>query len=255
MVVRRLSSAMVFAPDSWSWTSRLSPIWLFSPPGSSKFEPEMLAPATVANFLNLAQKGYYNGVRFHRVVPGFVAQTGDPTGTGYGGPGHTIRCEVTDASYERGTVGMALAGPDTGGSQFFIVSGPSGVGLPPAYSLFGQVVKGLEIVDQMQGVATDRSDRPHDDVVINSVEITECFERLPAESGFRTWARKTPENFIFPVIIPLILGLVCFPVVIESPDGQLATIPSSRRGRGAVRRSVPSSQCPMAARSSARTKT
>ena len=108
-----------------------------------------LAPATVANFLELADRGLYDGVAFHRVVPGFVAQTGDPSGTGSGGPGYTIRCEVNDARYERGTVGMALAGPDTGGSQFFITYSPQ-PHLDRRYTIFGHVTKGMEVVDALQ---------------------------------------------------------------------------------------------------------
>ena len=131
------------------------------------------APKTVNNFVFLALNHYYDGVIFHRIINGFMCQGGDPTGTGRGGPGYRFDDELPKpGQYQIGSLAMANAGPNTNGSQFFIVSGSSGVGLPPAYSLFGQVVKGLEVVDQMQGVATDRSDRPHDDVVINSVDIT-----------------------------------------------------------------------------------
>lgn len=131
------------------------------------------APATVNNFVFLALHHYYDGVIFHRIINGFMCQGGDPTGTGRGGPGYRFADELPKAGeYRIGSVAMANAGPDTNGSQFFIVSGPSGVGLPPQYSLFGQVVKGLEILDEMQRVDTDRSDRPHTDVVIESVTIT-----------------------------------------------------------------------------------
>jgi cyclophilin family peptidyl-prolyl cis-trans isomerase len=132
------------------------------------------APQTVNNFVFLALHHYYDGVIFHRVINGFMCQGGDPTGTGRGGPGYRFEDELPKAGqYQLGSVAMANAGPNTNGSQFFIVSGPSGVGLPPQYSLFGQVVKGMEVVDAMQNVATDRSDRPREDVVINSVTITE----------------------------------------------------------------------------------
>ena len=132
------------------------------------------APKTVNNFVFLALNHYYDDVVFHRIINGFMCQGGDPTGTGRGGPGYRFDDELPKpGQYQIGSVAMANAGPNTNGSQFFIVSGASGVGLPPAYSLFGQVVKGLDVVDEMQGVKTDRSDRPHDDVVIKSVTITE----------------------------------------------------------------------------------
>jgi peptidylprolyl isomerase len=131
------------------------------------------APKTVNNFVFLALYHYYDGVIFHRIINGFMCQGGDPTGTGRGGPGYKFDDELPKAGqYEIGSVAMANAGPNTNGSQFFIVSGRSGVGLPPAYSLFGKVVKGLDVVETMQGVDTDRSDRPREDVVINTVTIT-----------------------------------------------------------------------------------
>jgi len=131
------------------------------------------APKTVNNFVFLALYHYYDGVIFHRIINGFMCQGGDPTGTGRGGPGYRFEDELPKAGqYEIGSVAMANAGPNTNGSQFFIVSGRSGVGLPPQYSLFGKLVKGFEVLDEMQRVSTDRSDRPHEDVVINSVTIT-----------------------------------------------------------------------------------
>jgi peptidylprolyl isomerase len=131
------------------------------------------APKTVNNFIFLALNHYYDGVIFHRIINGFMCQGGDPTGTGRGGPGYRFEDELPKpGQYQIGSVAMANAGPNTNGSQFFVISGPSGVGLPPAYSLFGQVVKGLEIVDEMQRVDTDRNDRPSTDVVINKVTIT-----------------------------------------------------------------------------------
>ena len=133
------------------------------------------APKTVNNFVFLALHHYYDGVIFHRVIDGFMCQGGDPTGTGRGGPGYKFEDELPkQGQYQLGSVAMANAGPNTNGSQFFIVSGQSGVGLPPQYSLFGQVVKGMEVIDEMQRVPTDRNDRPRDDVVINSVTITEA---------------------------------------------------------------------------------
>ena len=133
------------------------------------------APKTVNNFVFLAREGYYDGVIFHRIIKGFMCQGGDPTGTGRGGPGYKFADELPKPrQYEIGSLAMANAGPNTNGSQFFIVSGPSGVGLPPQYSLFGKVVKGLDVVAQMEQVETDRGDKPLNDLTINSVEVTEA---------------------------------------------------------------------------------
>ena len=132
------------------------------------------APKTVNNFVTLARYHYYDGVVFHRIIKGFMCQGGDPTGTGRGGPGYRFEDELpAPGRYEVGSLAMANAGPNTNGSQFFSVSGGSGVGLPPQYSLFGKVVSGIEVVEEMQAVATDRSDRPDTDVVINSITIEE----------------------------------------------------------------------------------
>ena len=132
------------------------------------------APATVNNFVYLARYHYYDSVVFHRIIQGFMCQGGDPTGTGRGGPGYRFDDELpAPGRYEVGSVAMANAGPNTNGSQFFIVSGQSGVRLPPQYSLFGKVVKGLEVVAEMESVECDRSDRPKTDVVIQSVTVTE----------------------------------------------------------------------------------
>ena len=132
------------------------------------------APLTVNNFVVLARYHYYDGVIFHRIINGFVCQGGDPTGTGRGGPGYRFADELPKPGrYEIGSLAMANAGPNTNGSQFFLISGPNGAGLPPQYSLFGKVVQGLDVVDAMQRVETDRNDRPLTDVTINSVTITE----------------------------------------------------------------------------------
>lgn len=132
------------------------------------------APKTVNNFVVLARYRYYEGVIFHRIINSFMCQGGDPTGTGRGGPGYKFEDELpAPNTYKIGSVAMANAGPNTNGSQFFIVSGPSGVGLPPQYSLFGQVTEGLDVVEAMQNVATGAGDKPLTDVVINSVTITE----------------------------------------------------------------------------------
>jgi len=130
------------------------------------------APATVNNFVFLAAQHYYDGVIFHRIIKGFVCQGGDPEGTGRGGPGYRFADELPKPGrYQVGSLAMANAGPHTNGSQFFIISGPDGCRLPPQYSLFGQVVKGLEVVEQMQSVPTGAGDRPKTDVVISSVTI------------------------------------------------------------------------------------
>ena len=132
------------------------------------------APLTVNNFVVLARYHYFDGVVFHRIIEGFVCQGGDPEGTGRGDPGYRFADELPKPGrYEIGSLAMANAGPDTNGSQFFIISGPQGTRLPPQYSLFGQVVRGLDVVEAMQQVDTDRNDRPLVDVTINSVTITE----------------------------------------------------------------------------------
>ena len=130
------------------------------------------APISVNNFVFLAGYHYYDGIIFHRIINGFVCQGGDPGGTGTGGPGYRFEDEPVKNRYQIGSLAMANAGPNTNGSQFFLISGPNGVTLPPQYNHFGQVVKGLDVVDAMQNVPTDRSDRPLTDVVINSVTIT-----------------------------------------------------------------------------------
>src|SRR3954469_22250673 len=119
------------------------------------------APATVNNFVFLALHHYYDGVIFHRIINGFMCQGGDPTGTGRGGPGYRFGDELPKPrEYQIGSVAMANAGPDTNGSQFFLVSGPSGVGLPPQYSLFGQIVKGLDLRTPIPALLTSTSSRP-----------------------------------------------------------------------------------------------
>jgi cyclophilin family peptidyl-prolyl cis-trans isomerase len=111
------------------------------------------APKTVNNFVFLARQGYYDGVIFHRVIDGFMIQTGDPTGTGRGGPGYTFADEPVKRRYTRGIVAMANAGPNTNGSQFFIVQGRD-VGLPPSYTIFGQVTDGMDVVDTIAKAPT-----------------------------------------------------------------------------------------------------
>jgi cyclophilin family peptidyl-prolyl cis-trans isomerase len=106
------------------------------------------APLTVNNFITLARRGFYNNLTFHRVVPNFVIQGGDPRGDGEGGPGYQIRCEINERPYTRGAVGMALSGKDTGGSQFFITHSPQ-PHLDGGYTVFGQVTSGMEVVDKI----------------------------------------------------------------------------------------------------------
>lgn len=133
------------------------------------------APKTVNNFVFLSRYHYYDGIVFHRIIQGFVCQGGDPQGTGMGGPGYRFEDELPKPGrYEVGSVAMANAGPHTNGSQFFLISGPSGASLPPSYSLFGKITKGLDVLDQMEKVPTGAGDRPHQDVVIDSVTITEA---------------------------------------------------------------------------------
>jgi len=132
------------------------------------------APATVNNFVFLSKQGFYDGVTFHRVIPGFMIQGGDPMGTGSGGPGYSFKDELPKSGqYKIGSVAMANAGPNTNGSQFFIVTGPNGVALPPLYSLFGQVTKGQDVAEAISNVPRDATDKPNTPVTIDSVTITE----------------------------------------------------------------------------------
>ena len=132
------------------------------------------APLTVNSFVFLARYHYFDGIVFHRVIPGFVLQGGDPTGTGRGGPGYRFADELPrPGRYELGSLAMANAGPGTNGSQFFVISGPSGVSLPPNYSLFGKVVKGLDVVAAIDAIGT-ASGKPKERVAIESVTITEA---------------------------------------------------------------------------------
>ena len=120
-----------------------------------EFLPEA-APLNVDNFVQLAKRRYFNGVVFHRVVPNFVVQGGDPRGDGNGGPGYQIRCEINEAPYQRGAVGMALSGKDTGGSQWFVTHAPQ-PHLDGGYTVFGNVVAGMEVVDAIVRGDTIRS--------------------------------------------------------------------------------------------------
>ena len=141
------------------------------------------APKTVENFLKLARSGFYDGVKFHRVIKGFMDQTGDPLSKddsmvarwGTGDPGYKFADEINSGSalykkgYKHGVVAMANSGPNTNGSQFFIMA--ADYPLPPAYTIFGEVTAGLDVVDAINGVPTDANDRPLTHVVIKSVEV------------------------------------------------------------------------------------
>lgn len=135
------------------------------------------APKAAKNFIDLANKGFYNGVIFHRVIPGFMIQGGDPTGTGMGGPGYTFADELNPSTksyqngYKRGTVAMANAGPNTNGSQFFIMH--ADYALPHNYTIFGKVIKGLDVVDAIASTATDQSDKPLTKIVMTKVTVAE----------------------------------------------------------------------------------
>ena len=147
--------------------------------GTIRFELlESDAPKTTENFTTLAERDYYNGVIFHRVIKGFMIQGGDPTGTGRGGEsawGGRFNDEIDSSSalyqrgYKKGTVAMANAGPNTNGSQFFIMH--ADYPLPPNYTIFGRVTDGLDVVDAIAQSETDRSDRPASEVKIEKVTI------------------------------------------------------------------------------------
>jgi len=131
------------------------------------------APLTVGNFIKLVDRGFYNGLIFHRVIPGFMIQTGCPHGTGYGGPGYTIQDEFhPDLKHDsKGVVSMANTGqPNTGGSQFFITVTPT-PWLDGKHTIFGRVIEGMNVVEKISKVQTDRNDKPLKDVVINSITI------------------------------------------------------------------------------------
>ena len=131
------------------------------------------APNTVNNFVFLARNRYYEGISFHRVIPGFMIQGGDPQGTGSGGPGYTFADELPAAGeYRVGSMAMANAGPDTNGSQFFIVTGDSGVSLPPSYALFGEVTEGMETVTAIEADGSAQG-TPKTTHTITKVEITQ----------------------------------------------------------------------------------
>ncbi|HEY1523439.1 MAG TPA: peptidylprolyl isomerase [Solirubrobacteraceae bacterium] len=129
------------------------------------------APETVANFRKLASENFYDGVIFHRVIRDFMIQGGCPEGTGRGGPGYTFKDEINDHKIVRGALAMANAGPNTNGSQFFIVTTKSAPWLDGKHTVFGQVTGGMDVVDAIEGLPTDRQDRPSEPPVIESIEF------------------------------------------------------------------------------------
>jgi len=131
------------------------------------------APKTVENFRKLAGDGFYDGLIFHRVIKDFMIQGGDPQGTGTGGPGYTFEDEFNDHKVVRGALAMANSGPNTNGSQFFIVTTDAAPWLDGKHTVFGQVTSGMEAVDAIENAPTGAGDRPVDDAVIERVELAE----------------------------------------------------------------------------------
>ena len=129
------------------------------------------APETVANFRKLAGDGFYDGVIFHRIIPDFMIQGGDPDGTGMGGPGYTFKDEFNSHKVVRGALAMANAGPNTNGSQFFIVTTQAAPWLDGKHTVFGQVTEGMDTVDAIEGVETGAGDRPVDPPAITSIDL------------------------------------------------------------------------------------
>ena len=130
------------------------------------------APKTVANFTKLAGEGFYDGVVFHRVIPDFMIQGGCPRGDGTGGPGYSFEDELNDHKVERGALAMANSGPNTNGSQFFVVTADACAWLDGKHTVFGRVTSGQDVVDRISLVERDSRDRPRTPVVIESVELS-----------------------------------------------------------------------------------
>jgi cyclophilin family peptidyl-prolyl cis-trans isomerase len=131
------------------------------------------APKTVANFHKLARDGFYDGLGFHRIIKNFMIQGGCPQGTGTGGPGYTFEDEINPRKIVRGALAMANAGPNTNGSQFFIVTTPAAPWLDGKHTVFGQVTSGMDTVDKIEGSETDSRDRPLEPVLIEGITIAE----------------------------------------------------------------------------------
>jgi cyclophilin family peptidyl-prolyl cis-trans isomerase len=130
------------------------------------------APKTVANFKKLAGDGFYDGLIFHRVIKDFMIQGGCPEGTGTGGPGYTFEDEFNDHKIVRGALAMANAGPNTNGSQFFLVTTPEASWLDGKHTVFGRIVEGEEVLDKIEAKPTDGRDKPTEDVTIDSLVVT-----------------------------------------------------------------------------------
>jgi peptidyl-prolyl cis-trans isomerase B (cyclophilin B) len=131
------------------------------------------APKTVENFEKLSRDGFYEGVIFHRVIPDFMIQGGDPTGTGMGGPGYEFEDEFNDHRVVRGALAMANAGPNTNGSQFFIVTAEDASWLDGKHTVFGQVTSGMDVVDRISQAERDANDRPRKPVTIERIELAD----------------------------------------------------------------------------------
>jgi cyclophilin family peptidyl-prolyl cis-trans isomerase len=131
------------------------------------------APKTVENFRKLAADGFYDGLVFHRVIKDFMIQGGDPEGIGTGGPGYTFEDEINDHKIVRGALAMANAGPDTNGSQFFIVTTDAAPWLDGKHTVFGEITSGMEAVDAIEGTETGPGDRPNEPQVIERVELSD----------------------------------------------------------------------------------
>ncbi len=131
------------------------------------------APKTVENFLKLSRDGFYEGVIFHRVIPDFMIQGGDPTGTGTGGPGYQFEDEFNQHRVVRGALAMANAGPNTNGSQFFIVTAEATPWLDGKHTVFGKVTSGMDVVDRIAEAERDENDRPRDPITIDRVELSD----------------------------------------------------------------------------------
>jgi len=167
---------VVSSPINTSQKNFMNKVTLVTNKGTIVFETyDVDAPKTVENFITLANKGFYNGLIFHRVIPDFMIQGGDPLGTGMGGPGYQFADELDPttpsykAGYVRGTVAMANSGPNTNGSQFFIMHKDNP--LPHKYTIFGRVVSGLEVIDAIAAVKTGEADRPVENVVMSKVTV------------------------------------------------------------------------------------
>jgi cyclophilin family peptidyl-prolyl cis-trans isomerase len=130
------------------------------------------APKTVGNFRKLSEDGFYDGLSFHRIIRDFMVQGGCPQGTGTGGPGYTFEDEFNDHNVVRGALAMANAGPNTNGSQFFIVTTEAAPWLDGKHTVFGQVTSGMDVVDKLEALPTDSRDRPQEPAVIERIELT-----------------------------------------------------------------------------------